>query len=436
MNTSNTHPHGAAPDPRRHALQQMQWMATGLLCSALAGLGLGHAMGGTGGWAWLVTGCEAAAVGALADWFAVVALFRRPLGLKLPHTAIIPSNKARIADNLAEFVRDHFLAPDVLLPKLQAFNPAERLSQWLREPARVRSWVSSAQQWAGSTLDLVDDTRVQHALVQMLREQAQRWNASATAGEVLHLLTQNGRHHELLNAGLEKVAELLACEPLKQAVSGMVVKHVRKEWPTASGLLERVMPASKLADGLAEKVSASAIAELREVLSQPEHPLRQRYEQWVTEQIERLRADPSLMADINHLKDRVLTDPAVLAYVGSLWVDIKRLLRADLADPSSKIGQHLANGLAALGERLAQDPSLRQALNEHLMSVARQFSAGLQTTVSEHIASTLKAWDDRQLVDEIERSVGRDLQFIRINGTVIGALAGLALHGVAVGMGW
>jgi uncharacterized membrane-anchored protein YjiN (DUF445 family) len=421
----------AVEDPRRTALRQMQWTATGLLLAALVGLSLGHAMGAGGAWAWVVAGCEAAAVGALADWFAVVALFRRPLGLKLPHTAIIPSNKARIADNLAQFVRDHFLAPEVLLPKLQAFNPAERLSQWLCDPQRVQAWVGRAQQWAGSALDLVDDVRVQRALVQMLREQAQGWNASATAGEVFHLLTQNGRHHELLNAGLEKVAQLLASEPVKQAVAGMVVKHVRKEWPTAMVLLEKMVPATKMADSLAEKVSASAIAELREVLSQPEHPLRQRYEQWVAEQIERLRADPELMADINQLKDRVLADPAVVGYVGSLWGDVKRLLRADLADPSSKVGQHLAGGLAVLGERLAQDPSLRQALNEHVMSVARQFSAGLQTSVAEHIASTLKAWDDRQLVDEIERSVGRDLQFIRINGTLIGALAGLVLYGLS-----
>lgn len=408
----------------------MQWFAIALLLASLCGLLASHWMGGQGGWAWLRAFCEASAVGALADWFAVVALFRHPLGIPLPHTAIIPQSKERIADSLANFVRDHFLDPQTLLAKLAVLDPAQRLGEWLRDPVRMGFWVTEARGWALGALNIFDDERMQRATLELVVAQARRWDVAATAGEVLGLLTQGGRHNALLDAGLVKVGEYLAQDEVKATVAQLLLKHVRKEWPKVVGMVDTVASTSKMADSMAEKLSASALEELREVLAQPGHPVRLRYEAWLAAYVERLRSDPALRDACNAIKERALTDPAVRGFVASLWTDIKTLLQQDLADPQSAIARNLEAALAAIGERIASDASLREAINEHVLAAADQLAGNLRSGITSHIAQTIKAWDDRQLVQELELSVGRDLQFIRISGTLVGGLAGLVLHAV------
>ena len=170
------------------------------------------------------------------------------------------------------------------------------------------------------------------------------------------------------------------------------------------------------------------LGELREVLAQPDHPVRQRYDQWLAEFIERLRHDETLVAAFERVKTRALDDPAVLDYAASVWQEIKQLLQADLADEHSALAGHVAQAMRDVGDRLRGDESLRASLNEHLLSAAGQLAASLRGGVTTHIAQTIKDWDDRQLVDELELSVGKDLQYIRINGAVVGGVAGLALH--------
>ena len=427
MNRSKSaSPTGA--DPRAAALKRMKWSAAALLAAALAGLALAVWEGGEGGWGWLEAFCEASAIGAIADWFAVVALFRRPLGLPLPHTAIIPRSKERVADGLAHFVRDHFLEPQTLVARLGVFDPARRLGDWLADPARAHEWVAEGRRWALKAVGLFDDDRMRRATLALVVAQARRWNSAATAAEVLTMLTQGGRQHELLDAGLEKIGGFLAEDEVRARVSELMVRHARKEWPKVIGMVELVTPVARMADGLADKLAASVLGELREVLAQPDHPVRQRYDRWLAEFIERLRRDEGLVGAFERVKERAITDPAVLEYAGSVWNDIKALLQADLADEHSTLGEHVAQAMRDVGDRLRDDESLRASLNEHLMSAAGQLAASLRAGVTAHIAQTIKDWDDRQLVDELELSVGRDLQFIRINGTVVGGIAGLALH--------
>ncbi len=406
----------------------MKWGAAGLLVAALAGLALAAWQGGAGAWAWVEAFCEASAVGAIADWFAVVALFRHPLGLPLPHTAIIPRSKARVADGLAHFVRDHFLDPPTLVARLGVFDPARRLGDWLDDPARVRERVDEGRRWALKAVGLFDDARMRRATLELVIAQARRWNSAATAAEVLTMLTQGGRHHELLDAGLEKIGGFLGEDEVRARVSELMVRHARKEWPKIVGMVELVTPVARMADGLADKLSASVLGELREVLAQPDHPVRQRYDRWLAEYVERLRHDEDLVVAFERVKERALTDPAVLEYAGSVWNDLKGLLQADLADEHSTLGEHIAQAMRDVGNRLRDDATLRASLNEHLMSATGQLAANLRAGVTTHIAQTIKDWDDRQLVEELELSVGKDLQFIRINGTVVGGLVGLALH--------
>lgn len=410
----------------------MKWLAAALLLAALAGLALAHAMGGAGGWGWLGAFCEASAVGAVADWFAVVALFRHPLGLKIPHTAIIPQGKARIADGLAEFVRDHFLDPATLLARLTVFDPARRLSEWLTDPQRMQSLVAQAQGWALGVLDTFDDGRLRQAVLDLVITQLRRWDAAPTAGDVLGLLTQNGRHHQLLDAGLHKLSEFMMQDEVKARVSQLLLKHARKEWPKIIATLELVTNLPDLSDSLADRLSASMLAELREVLAQPEHPVRLRYEDWLKDFVVRLRSDPELIASVQDMKQRAIDDPALQAYAASLWADVKQLLRENLAADNSTLARYAQGALQALGQRLASDDSLRDAINEHLLAAAGELAANLRAGITSHIAQTVKAWDDEQLVRTLELQVGRDLQFIRINGTVVGGLIGLVLHALAL----
>ena len=431
MNTSSPQA-PVKPDARAALLKRWKRLALSLLLLALCGLAVAHAMGGAGVWGWLRAFCEASAVGAIADWFAVVALFRYPLGIKIPHTAIIPQSKERIADGLAEFVRDHFLDPATILAKLAVFDPARRLGEWLTDPERVRFWVGQGQGWALGLLETFDDERLQKATLDLIVEQVRRWDAAPTAGDVLGLLTQNGRHHQLLDAGLQQLSEFLMQDEVKAKVSQLMLKHARKEWPKIIGTLEVVANVPNLADSLADRLSASILTELHEVLAQPEHPVRLRYEAWLKEFIERLRTDPKLIASVNEMKERAITDPAVQAYVSSLWTDIKHMLRQDLSQENSTMARYIERGLHAIGQRLASDNSLRDSINEHVLAAAGHLAKDLRAGITAHIAQTVKAWDDQQLVRELELSVGRDLQFIRINGTVVGGLIGLALHAVAV----
>lgn len=423
-------------DVRLQSLRRMQRVALGLLGLAIVGLITATAFGGAGAWGWVKAFCEAAAIGALADWFAVVALFRRPLGLPIPHTAIIPANKVRIADNLAVFVRDHFLDPKTLLEKIAVFDPAARLSQWLADPLRVQAWVHAARQWGLQALDWLDDRRLQQGLKDIALDALQRWDAAQTAGQVLTVLTRDGRHQDLLDGALDKIGEFLNQDDVKQRVSALLVKHARKEWPTIVGLVNAVKSVDSLADALADKLANALMAELQDILRDPDHPVRVAYGEKVDAFISRLRTDPALAARVQELKAQLIDNPAVQTYVEGLAQEAKDWLRRDLSDPNSHLGLHLHAALSGIGSKLASDATLREAINTHILSAAAQLAQDLRGGVTEHIASTVKGWDDRALVREMELSVGKDLQFIRLNGTLVGGVVGVLLYALTTTLPW
>lgn len=424
--------HRFTPDPRRAALRRMKIGATLLLLAMIGGFVTSHIMGGQGVWAWVRAFCEAATVGALADWFAVVALFRHPLGLPIPHTAIIPENKARIGDNLAVFVRDHFLDPDTLLEKLRVFDPAARLGQWLNEPAQTRQLSEAARQVALQVLELLDETAVRKVIQELVTTSLQRWDAGRTAGDVLGLLTRDGRHQRLLDEALRRMAVYLDQEDVKERASDLLLKHARKEWPRIIGAVGMVSSTDAMADKLADKLARALIDELHDVMSQPGHPVRRSYEAWVSDYVARLGSDPEVTAQIEALKQRMIANPQVQDYVQSLWDEIHAALRRDLSAPQSRLSLHLEQALLAMGRKLAKEPSLREAINSHVLTSAQRLTETLRSGVTQHISRTVKNWDERHLVNELELSVGRDLQYIRFNGTLVGGLIGLLLHALVL----
>lgn len=420
-------------DPRRAQLRRLKLYALAMLLAMLAGFIVSHINGERGIWAWVGAFCEAATVGALADWFAVVALFRRPLNLPIPHTAIIPRNKERIADSLAVFVRDHFLEPEALLAKLKVFDPAARLGQWLAQPEQAHMLAGLARGWAVQALDLLDEAAVRRAIQGFVVEQLRQWNAAATAGELLGLLTADNRHQRVLDEGLKRVADWLDKEPVRQHASALIVRYIRKEWPKLASTVDWVKPIDEIGDTLADRLARAGLEELQAVLSEPEHPLRQDYARWLGDYMQRLRHDPALAAKVDTLKQQVIDHPAVQEYVQGLWQRVHDYLRDDLSNENSALAGHLERSLGKLGAAIGNDPALRDALNQHMLAGAEKLTNRLRSGVTTHIAQTVKAWDEQKLVEQLELSVGRDLQYIRFNGTLVGGLIGLLLHAIT---GW
>lgn len=406
----------------------MKTWALASLLATLAGVALSYAMGAQGIWAWVRAFCEAATIGALADWFAVVALFRRPLGLPIPHTAIIPANKARIADNLSVFVRDHFLDPVSLLERLRVFDPATRLGQWLSDPRQARVVAGTARVWALRAMDLLDEHAVREGIHGFVVGKLREWNAAQTAGELFDLLARDGRHHALLDEALNRLAAYLQGEQVKERASALMVKYARKEWPRMAKALNLVRPVDDIADTLADRLARALLDELRDVLAQPDHPLRRDYEAWLGAYVARLRDDPQLQGQVEQIKERIIAHEQVRAYVQGIWDEVREALRRDLSGSDSALGRHLEQTLTALGRNLAAEPALRDAINQHVLDGAERLAAGLRQGITEHIAQTVRNWDERQFVDELELSIGRDLQYIRFNGMLVGGLIGLALH--------
>jgi uncharacterized membrane-anchored protein YjiN (DUF445 family) len=429
MSTRANAPLQAGEQAKAQALNRMKSIALGALVAAVAGLCLSVAQGGQGAWGWLQAFCEAAAVGALADWFAVVALFRHPLGLPIPHTALIPHGKARIANSLAEFVRDHFMSPDMLMEKLAVFNPAARLGEWLRQAENTRQLTRSVQTLALEGLAFVNEEAVKKAISEFVVSRAKAWDASTTAANVIDLLTKDGRHHQLLDVALERVAEYLSEEETRELIARKMVDAVRREYPKIVGVVNTFASVDKIGGNLAEKVSRQLVEEVHEALNAPGHSIRLKYEQFIRDFVGRLKQDDAFRAQVDEIKNKLSDSPAVRDYLHGLWEEVRRALEADLQREDSALLGHVRHGLDALGHRLATDPGLVNAINTHVLSAAGKLVTQLRGGVTEHIASTIQAWDDRDLVRQLELSVGRDLQFIRLNGTLVGGLIGIVLHG-------
>jgi uncharacterized membrane-anchored protein YjiN (DUF445 family) len=217
-------------------------------------------------------------------------------------------------------------------------------------------------------------------------------------------------------------------------VAARLVKFARAQWPKATSLVDTIANVDKMADSLSDKLALQLVEEVQTALSQPDHSVRRQFDDWIHEFIERLRQDPEFAREVNAMKDRVVQSDDVRAYLDGVWTEVRATIERDLQREDSVLMRHLDHSLAGLGDRLSRDPSLVEAINAHVLSAAGRMVGGMREGVTRHIASTVKSWDDRSLVRQIELSVGRDLQFIRLNGTLVGGVIGLLLYAVTVVM--
>jgi uncharacterized membrane-anchored protein YjiN (DUF445 family) len=394
-------------------------------------LALAHHQDRQGLWGWVAAFAEAAVVGALADWFAVVALFRRPLGLPFPHTAILPRRKPQLADQFAVFVRDRFLDTPTLLARLAALDPLSRLGQWLAREDNARQLATHLQGLVDGLLGCIDDARIRSLLQGAVTQRLERLDLSHAAGDLLDTLTAQGRHQQLFEQALLQLADHVDSEPVQRTLASVLLEIAGQEYPLVLRTIGLVTDTDEFGRRLAAATARGLTRWVHEVCEDPDHPRRQAFDRSVAELIERLRDDPDLAARLNAAKDRWLHEPVLQDYVRGLWDELRDWLQADLASPQSRLQEQLAVMAGRLGQALGSDPVLRAALQDHLLAMVEQSAPSLRELAAAHIARTVRSWHDEQLVQEIELAIGRDLQFIRLNGTLVGGLIGLALHALA-----
>jgi len=368
---------------------------------------------------------EAAMVGALADWFAVVALFKRvPIPVVSRHTNIIPNNKAKIADNLALFVREKFLDTESIVGLIRKHDPAQKVADWLVKPentGRMGQYLVKVAAWM---LDFTEDTAVQNFLRKAVHSMVKSVDLSKSAGTILESLTRGGRHQELLNEGIHQLARLLDNEETQSYISQGIVDWLKEEY----AFIEKMLPSELIGRKGADIAVRLASGILNKVSADPHHPLRQRFDVFTGEFIERLKADPAFSERSEEIKNYLLNDEALNNYLGSLWNELRDWLKRDLQGDTSMLRGRIEATGAWLGQTLADDPQLRQSLNDNLELASRAAAPEFAVFLTRHIADTVKNWDSAEMSEQIELNIGKDLQFIRINGTIVGGLIGVILY--------
>ena len=367
---------------------------------------------------------EAAMVGALADWFAVRALFHRvPIPFIARHTAIIPRNKDRIGENLARFVREKFLGADSLVALLGRHDVVAHLAQWLTAPGNSRVLGQQVARMLAAALDTVQDRQVEHFIQKAARTLIGHIDLSQAMARVLDALTHQGRHQALLGQALERLIALLQQDDARALIARTLVQWLKKEHP----LKEKMLPTDWLSDKGTAMLAHALEGLLAEVAANPEHQLRAKFDDAVQLFITRLQHDPDWARKAEEIRHYLQTNPTLGNYVQQLWQDLRAALQRDLADEHSAVARNVRAMGLWLGQSLAQDAALRQALNERLQVWVQALAPDVAQFVAQHIEDTVRRWDAQEMSQLIELNIGKDLQTIRINGTVVGGLIGLVL---------
>lgn len=411
---------GLAPTPLPLGLKRMRRAANGLLLLMTAlfvGTHLWSPGGGPGGiaWGYLQAFSEAAMVGGLADWFAVTAIFRRPLGLPIPHTAVIPRSQNRIADSVGRFIADNFLHAELVAERVKGKDLSEGVARWLADPVQARSLASGVSSAIPGLLDTLDDDTVSGFLRQQASAAASVAHLAPAAGSILDALTAQGRHQAILDAVIREGFRLV------EENEHLIREKVRSR----SGWLLRFASIDRRA---ADAIISGVEELLHEVATDPNHPFRSRVTDVVEQFARDLKDDPVLQKRVEGWVREALAHPSVSDALNAGWSGMKTALRKDATSEDGKIREYLGYALANIGEGLLQDASVREALNVRLRRIAVEVAARHGEDVAQLVSETIRGWDANTIVEKLETSVGRDLQFIRLNGTVIGGLVGLALH--------
>jgi len=404
---------------KRQQLRRMKSVATGLLVISAVTYLIAKRAEATGAPMWVSfvrAAAEAAMVGGLADWFAVTALFRRPLGLPIPHTAIISNRKDAIGASLGEFVGENFLSEEVVRDKIRSAQIASRLGTWLRDPANSKQLtdeLAGVISWATS---LGDDDDMAEVIEESFRRVAENFDVAKPLGIFLTKAVENDAHTPIVDMLARAIEDWLENDPAR-----------------AKGWIDKQLP--KWLPGLGKDRAGEWLYDLlielsKEVQVDGNHPIRRSIERLLHRFAEQLQSDPIIIERVNAAKMRLVDRPEVRRTISDIWVSTKKTLRAEAADSKSELRARVTTLLANYGARVTTDADLQLTINAafedataHLVDQYRDELAGI-------ISDTVQRWDAGDTSKKIELQVGRDLQFIRVNGTIVGALAGILIHAV------
>ncbi len=393
---------------RRRRLRRLRAVATALLLAMAALLAVSFAFRRELPWlAWVQAFAEAGLVGGLADWFAVVALFRRPLGLPIPHTAIVPRNKDRIGRELGDFVERNFLTPENIVARLAKIDFAGHAARWLSLPANAGQLAGAVRGFVPRLLAALDDAEIEAAITEAVGNRLDRLDMAAMAGAGLEILTRDGRHQALLDEVLR--------------ATGAWIDRNRGVLRARFGSQSRWTP--KFIDSyIVDRFVDAVIGLVDEIVAAPRHEVRDGFDRFVRDFVRRLRTEPEMRDGAERLKQEVLRHLAAERFVGIVWAEIK----ARLADGAGE--QRMAGIVVGLARSIREDRALMDRLNAGVLSGIEAALGRFRRQFSPLIAEIVRRWDPVDAARNIELAVGSDLQFIRLNGTLVGGVSGLAIH--------
>ncbi|MFH9722357.1 DUF445 domain-containing protein [Streptomyces sp. NPDC017254] len=414
----------AADEEKSRGVRRMKTLATALLLAVAVIYALATWAENSGWGAWtgyVAAAAEAGMVGALADWFAVTALFRHPLGLPIPHTAIIPTKKDQLGASLGQFVGENFLSADVVRGRLAALGIGARLGGWLSDPAhadRVTAELSTALRGA---LTVLRDSDVQAVVGEAITRRAEAAEIAPGLGKTLERIVADGAHHRAVDLVCTRAHDWLVThgESVMDAVQG-----------GAPGWTPRFVDRR-----IGERVYKELLRFVTEMRDMPGHPARGAIDRFLGDFAADLQADTDTRARVERLKSDLLARPEVQDIIASAWSSVRNLIIAAAEDDHSQLRLRARASLISLGKRLSTDSRLQSKVEGWAEDAAAYVVTTYRGEITSLITDTVAGWDATQTSKKIEANIGRDLQFIRINGTVVGALAGLLIYTVSHGVG-
>ncbi|HWE54874.1 MAG TPA: DUF445 domain-containing protein [Acidimicrobiales bacterium] len=414
-----TAPLTPAEQRRARQLVTTRRRATGLLVVVAVIFALSTAFLSHASWlAWVQATAIASLVGGLADWFAVTALFRRPLGLPIPHTAIVVERKDRFAETLGSFVQESFLTPDAVTARLRASSALPRAAAWLADEDHARQLAGRAAEMLVEAIDLLHDADVYDVIDSLIRQRLDEVALAPVAGRALEQLTKDGRHEPVLDAALEGLSQYIA-------EHGADMHHrlgMQSPWWLPGAVSQRMVGRLLLRSQVV----------LGEMAVDRRHPLRLQLDDALATLARQLQDDPAMRRRGEELKAEFLAQPTVRELATTLWTDVKAELRAQSTRPDSELRRRLAGFVARTGRRLSDDPDLAGAVERSAEMALKAVLTSFDDELVGLVTGTIARWDAHDTSRRLELLLGPDLQYIRINGTVFGALAGLILHAIAV----